>query len=584
LLARSVSHVSLLNVLVLLVLWSALHAYNLRRQLEPAYPTTLSFTLLGVFMAAAFYEHYTGLLAGLGILLFILYLRYTRQPVLRQVWWNSAYALALALILSLPYLISVVREPSATSLNVLWAQRPPDPLAFFESIGRTLLAFGFSGDSSPTHNIPDLPFISATEAVLLYVGIWNAVRRWRQPAYALVLIFFLLGLLPDIWLNEGPSYPALTFLIPSMYMLVGIGVIETLRFMQNQRDIPERLAWLKRNRWLGEWPKPLVRLTALFILLGLILSVRNLPQDLFERWPERDDVQVAYHANLGEIAIYLDRHLDAPPSLICTGRLAEAPADEFSEDVSDIQMLNWMLYHDIPFRAANCQNHFVFLNAGAQMQILFVNPDDLGRIRPLLQNSWFRFAQPVANTNLPTGTLWTMNVEQELANTGGQLARQGTRPETATYYPRSSGQELEIAPHPARFGGNLTFWGYDRFPPGDIFNPGNILMVMSYWRIDGPVLPEAGIFVRLHDNPQISPYTEFNAFAVLNERLQPRDVVVQVASLTLPSTLPQQNYILTIGVYNELPTNQLPVYDSVTGQVRGDYLLLGRPFTVIVPE
>jgi hypothetical protein len=61
-------------------------------------------------------------------------------------------------------------------------------------------------------------------------------------------------------------------------------------------------------------------------------------------------------------------------------------------------------------------------------------------------------------------------------------------------------------------------------------------------------------------------------------------VVVQVASLTLPSTLPQQNYILTIGVYNELPTNQLPVYDSVTGQVRGDYLLLGRPFTVIVPE
>jgi hypothetical protein len=129
----------------------------------------------------------------------------------------------------------------------------------------------------------------------------------------------------------------------------------------------------------------------------------------------------------------------------------------------------------------------------------------------------------------------------------------------------------------------MTFVGYLPYarPTGPSLNPGDVLTVVSFWRIDGDVLPNTGIFVRLHDTPQSSPYTEINEFGVDATRLQTRDVIVQVSYLTLP-TLRDQEYRLTIGVYDNTPVNQLPVYKDIS-EIRGSHLLLGLPFMVVSP-
>src|SRR5690606_23743475 len=132
-----------------------------------------------------------------------------------------------------------------------------------------------------------------------------------------------------------------------------------------------------------------------------------------------------------------------------------------------------------------------------------------------------------------------------------------------------------------RFGGNMTLLGHNPLSIGDSLQAGDVLTLAIYWRVDGLLLPDTGIFIRLHDTPQASPYAETNAFGVDPSRLQGRDVVLQVGYLTIPESIRNQEYRLTIGVYDKTPVNQLPVYDEVTGAIRGSYLMLGLPFTVL---
>ncbi len=581
LVSRTATQVSLVGVLTLGTLLVISRTYYLWQRIRPFRPRTVPYSLMAIVITIATYEHYTGILAGIGLLIFIFYLRYTRQSIHRNVWWNSAYSVTLAIILGLPYLLSILRNASTSSPYILWVNRPPDVFAFFESIGRTFLAFWINrGDTNPAHNIPGLPLTSLVEPVLLAVGIAVSIRRWRQPNYGLVLIFFVLGLLPDIWLNDGPDYTALSFVTPIIYILIAIGLVESYRFLRANQEIPERLAWIRRQQWLGEWPQPLMRLFIVLVLLTAAIDIWRLRQNVFVNWTSRSDTQQAYQSNLGHIAIYLDRHADDDPVLICTTQFQSAEADDFSTPLSDQQTLELMLHsEDINFRVANCRNNLIFINGGESMRILFAEQSDAATLASELQ-SWLNFAEPLLDEELPSGIAYRLDIEQVLANTLGQLQLSST-----VFYQREPEQEAEISPYPIRFGGNMTFLGYDRPIRSSALplHPGDVLTIPTYWRIDGDVLPDSGIFVRLHDTPQASPYSEINEFSVDATRLQTRDVIVQVGYLTLPATLRDQEYRLTIGVFDKQPVNQLPVYDHQTGAIRGSYLLLGSPFMVVSP-
>lgn len=582
LMARTVSHVSLVSVAVLLVLWFTSRAYYLSDSIRPERPQTVPYILLALAMTFAVYSHYTGILAAIGLLLFILYLYYTQQPVSRLAWWNSGFALNLAGILSLPYLISVLRNPQNTGLHILWDNHPRTILDFFESIGHTIINFFFLGDRVPSHNIPGIPFLSTPEGgVILLVGIIITASRWRRPNYALMLIFFGLGLLPDMWLQGGPDYTALIFLTPITYILVGIGVVETFRILRESTEIPEQLAWLKTRPFLGIWPQPLIRVIAILLILSFARYGWLLQQLLFVDWPNRSDTQQAYLSHLSHVAHFLDTHEDDLPILLCSGQIEIAEYDDFEQPLADQQILGMMMQRDnLPYRIANCANDFVLINAGAPMLVIFPNPSGFSTM-PAELKRWLRddTATVIDSPELDIELLFEVNAEQQLADKGGELERNAI-----LFYPREPGQEEAVrAMHPARFGGNMTFLGYDPLPTENPLQPGDILPIVTYWRIDGPLLPNTGIFTRLHDTPQASPYTEINSFAVDAKRLQPRDVVVQINYLTLPDTLRPQEYLLTIGVFDYNPTNQFPVYDDRNGSEAGNYLVFDQPFTVVAP-
>lgn len=584
--SRTATEVSLVSVLVLGTLLVLSRTYYLWGTIRPFRPYTTPYTFMAIMVTIAAYEHYTGILAGIGLLIFIVYLHYTRQPVHRNAWWNSIYSVTLAVILGLPYLLSILRNPQSSNLYILWANRPQDIAAFFESVGKTILAFGTNrGDTNPAHNVPGLPLTSLVMAVLLIAGIAVCVRRWRQPNYGLVMIFFILGLLPDIWLNDGPDYTAFAFVLPIIYILTGIGLVESYRFLRANRDIPERLSWIQNTqytRWIGEWPLPLMRLFIFLIFLTAALDIAQLRKNVFMDWTPRLDTQQAYQSNLGNIAIYLDRHPNEAPVLICTTQFKTAEFDDFQTPLADQQLLELMLHQeDINFRVANCRSDLIFINGGETMRILFANPSDTSTLPSELQ-AWFNLAQPISSTIIPDGIAFELDVEQDLANSLGQLQLS-----SSVFYPREGEQDVVRAVYPVRFGGNMAFLGYNPSSTGPFataLNPGNVFTAVTYWRIDGAVLPDTGVFVRLHDTPQSSPYAEINEFGVDATRLQNRDVIVQVGYLTLPLSLrTDEEYRLTIGVFDNDPVNQLPVYEGQTNVVRGSYLLLGSPFMVVSP-
>ena len=101
LLSRTTTHHVLMPLLTLTVLWAVTQAYALGQRLHASLPSTLYYSLLGISIALITYTHPTGFLAGIAVFIFALQLGRQNPRQARNMWWNSGYALALALILGI---------------------------------------------------------------------------------------------------------------------------------------------------------------------------------------------------------------------------------------------------------------------------------------------------------------------------------------------------------------------------------------------------------------------------------------------------------------------------------------------------
>lgn len=572
--SRTATHHVLMPLLTLLVMWAVTQAYFLRQRLHTSFPNTLSFSILGISLAIITYAHPTGFLAGLAVMLFALQLGRQNPRQARNMWWNSGYALVMALILGIPYIISVVRNWEISPYYGFWLDRPASVGMFIESMAGTITAFVYRGDTNPTHNMPGIPLTQLIEPILLIVGLWKIYKERYRPNYLLILLFFGLGLLPDIWINGRPDYRWMVILLPLLYMILGIGVFEIISLSRDARIFP---AQSTDSTGFNIVP-PLV---IILFVVSISVNFYRVRDYLVHDWPERSDTQFAYNTTLGEVALYLDRTGMSQPTLICARDFEDQPIEDFAQDVSSIQKLEWMMHREnLDYRVADCRSSLVFINQGEPMQILLTDPDDQNVIStPLLQ--WYGAALPdqtqLVSSN-GAASLWYLS--------DTDLIQQKIREISSTsniYYARDLSGNLIRAPLPLDFEGNLTLLGADPLPTQAFFRPGDLLQLTTYWHIDDILAEDVGVFVRVHDIPQASPYTEINRFDIDTSRLGAGDYIVQVGFLTLPIQLRSHEYLLTMGVYEGLPVNQRQVYDSETRVPRGTYVLLDTPFQVQAP-
>ncbi len=529
---------------VLLPFFMAAAAYFFLRGFtsHPAGPgdQTASIRLVagGVLMGLSLYVHWTAVVFPLGFLVFGFYLNARYPRAARRGWGDVGFVLLVALIVAVPFIVSLLRTPGVSPLSYYLAHLLE---ALPESVFSTVAGLFWQGDLDPTRNLPDAPLFGPAAATLFILGVALILRRLRRPAYAALLIALLVASLPDALSSGGPDFKRLLVAMPALYLVVGVGADAALRYLLRRREamlLPALAAGIATAA------------------LGLALTAHNLNTV----WSMREDVFDLYHANLGRLAPHLDATAGSIPTTVCSPALRRAnPAH-----LSDRDILTYMMHQsDLPVRYADCYSSLVLAQGGARQQIAFTYGDGPALVpEPLAL--WLQDAQEVTIHGLPPGSAVEIEAQEAVNDLMGLFIT--TAP--AGYPPEARGGPGP-ATLPVRFGGNLTFEGYQ--VGGDIYHPGETVEVVTYWRVDGPAPARLRMFTHVLFDPGGMPIAQADLLGPLAETLQPSDIFAQVHYIALLQRLQAGDYDLSVGMYKP-DGERLNVLDN--GQPRGDRLFL----------
>lgn len=187
----------------------------------------------GILFGAGYYTYMSFRLVGTGLLLFglALGLRHFRLVAARR--GAIALAVALAALTLLPMIAYMWRSPGR------YADRARQTLVWYDhdgsirddwgghlarSVSRSLLSFHYVGDDNPRHNLPRRPHLPFAVAILAPLGLVWCAAHCRRPAYLLVLVWFVLGLLPGALTHEAPHASRLLDALFPVALLLGVAV------------------------------------------------------------------------------------------------------------------------------------------------------------------------------------------------------------------------------------------------------------------------------------------------------------------------------------------------------------------------
>lgn len=551
LLSRNIGRESLLAIPVLLTL---LLLTNRKEEsgfsLQGAQHTRFAFFLLSVTLGFSLYLHPSAVGLALGCLLYLL-INYRRNlAYLRINWPYLLFALILLTIIALPKAISTIQHPHLAGV-VRWLPTQEDSqrvVVDFSGIYTNASGFLLHGDKDVTINIPGRPLLDPLSALLIVVGTLFLIRRWRETSSQILLLFSVVLAIPGLITTNGPDFLAYAPLMPVLSIYWGIGV---------------RVGW----RWLTIRGLPVIigHASLAILLLGLFLTTR---QNLLEVWPTAVGQNEAYHRNLQVFANYLNKSANEIPTVFCGIPSISAP-----KRLNDADILQLMLREkNLPIRFVDCFQGLVLASGGERQQYVFA---DLN----VLETSpeWFRkwldesgeYQLIGSDLDFPLSKqVIQFDVSEPLATTLGGFTT--TRP---LRFPRA--QERPVAPA-IRYGGNLTFLGYD-FLSEAPYAPGEAIPIDLFWRVDGSVPKDIHIYLHLvfHESDLANIIAQVDTVSALPESLEARDIWVHRVELDLPESIPAGDYLLLLGAYSKQSGDRMPVYDKGEGShILGDYLIL----------
>jgi hypothetical protein len=501
-------------------------------------PGTLTFASLGILLGLGFYVSPAAFSVVLVAVLFIAYMVLTRQPLTRRMFSYTWFALVLLIVVATPYLIASLQNPEISGANRVLDGGTVSLDSILRGIGGVL----FEGDQNAAWNYPGRPLIDLISGVLLIIGIAVALRNFRKPRFALLLLALALLLPQALFRHDSPNFLYFASLLPIIAAFVGLGVVV---FYRNMKTEPARLAFIG----------------ALGVLV--LFNIGWTSRDLYTRWPELPAMQDAYYSRIGSLARYLDQTASTIPTVLCTSDLTpEGPG------LADWQILATMMHRqNAPIRLVDCGVGLVLAEGGSRQQVIFLQEDGLANVNPYVQR-WLDYGVVLNNPNLPPDSVLVMEVSEPLANTVGVF----TTAAPVAYPPESPGGWQVTAP-PVRFGGNIAFLGYVQ-TFGSTFRPGDLISIPEYWRVDGEMPPALTLFTHLQADMGALPVAQNDSISVRPETLLPRDVFIQVTYIELPWTLPNGEYYVSIGGYDQATGDRLPVYDRAF--IRSTRLVIGE--------
>jgi hypothetical protein len=196
------------------------------------------FGLAGVTIGAGWYGYFGARLTGVVAAGYLCYLALSRTRFLAEYWRYLALLVAGALVVAAPLALHYLSYPDeamarARQVNIFDSQWLSTEQALtgrtaasllLEQAWKAFTAFHMTLDPTFWYH-PSIPLLDVVSGVLFSVGLLVAVRRFRQPAGAMLLIWLGVALFLGWVLTENPpSSMRMTNTAPALAILVALGL------------------------------------------------------------------------------------------------------------------------------------------------------------------------------------------------------------------------------------------------------------------------------------------------------------------------------------------------------------------------
>ena len=271
--------------------------------------------LFVLLLTGSFYAYEAALAAAASLGLLFVYLAFVNRTRFRRhgVWF--AGALVVVGLLTAPHLLdpaswgrtSTLSEPLQAALQGDWRPLLPNVIS-------TLGTFSFSGDSFVTYNLPGRPIFDPITSLFFYGGIALCLWRWRKPAYAFVLMWMVMGIVPSLIIGEWTSTLHSKAAQAPILLLPALCAVEVGHFVAARFG----------SRW--------ARVFAAICVIWLSVVAVSTGYDYFVRWGQAPETRAAYFHNLTAITDYLNATEHSGPVAL-SSPFPDLPLDPFIADM-----------------------------------------------------------------------------------------------------------------------------------------------------------------------------------------------------------------------------------------------------------
>lgn len=469
----------------------------------------------------------------------------------------------LAVALAAPLVVFFLQHPELATLRSgqVIVIRPGQPLQ--ETVGvlagnllKALGMFSVAGDADPRSNIPGRPALDILLAVPFYGGLLLALRRWKQPAFGMLLLAAGAMLLATMLSEYAPHFRRALGVTPVIALLSGLGLAMIAQFRPERPPIfgfsraptptpPPNSGGPRegavgasgRRRWTMVGPV----LTALLLMGSAVWNIR----DYFIIWGRSPDLFYAYDEGLWQIgqyvqtlpadeAIYISprpardatlafawrngpavRHFDGRAALLTQTRLGET-----------LQTATYIIIEHEDFRG------------GKLLQELYPNAEEVETFRDRQGRLYARAIRVPA---------------------GSKLARWPTEV-TRTRWP------------------DISLWGYDLNEP--IYHPGEIIYLQLWWRATARPTADWTVFTHVLGPPREDGSIVWAGHdgrpgqgSAPTTTWQPGDLILDEHQIRLPADMPPGEYEIEVGLYDPTSGNARAISQRPRGE---DAILLGK--------
>lgn len=508
------------------------------------------FGLAGLLMGLCLYTYQPARASPAIWVAFVAYAALFHRPALRARWRGLAVGGAIFALTALPLVLFLWLDPEAegperAAMVAPWSQLlAGNPRLVAENGLALLKMFTLRGDSLATYNLPGRPVFPGLAALPFYLGLLVCLRRWRDPACALVGLWLGVMLVPTLLTISAPHFfRSVGAIVPAM-MIPAVGLASARRFLARR--------WGRWGAWAG-----------VLLALGLLGQTAWLTwQDYFGGWARLEKTAINYNARETALARYLHDNPAQGATVVGAGSAeAGAPFVVSMALLQESPAIRWVIpLHALAFPAEQPAARLVLvtdimLNNYLVRNFMQAAPATVQTVndKPWLMAA--RLRPPSAEAPLP---------EVTLPPAGPWLAPAGTG--------LLESSNLAPARLPAEFEHSLALLQYGLIPR--IVRPDQRLRLVTMWRVLADGRPgDLAMFAHLVDvHGQI--VAQQDRFGYPMHSWKTGDVVVQVHDLELDPATPPGHYWLQIGFYERDAPGRWPVTDT-TGAT-SDRLILDQ--------